>query len=86
MGIDKIKPRQFAPSVGTGGADCAIVMVPTKAIYNSSATESHLLFGDFDFTAHSPATLKDFTVCSGASASRWNRPTLSVSQSGCPCH
>src|SRR4051812_26668051 len=60
MGIDEIKPRQLASSVGTGGADCAIMMVPTKAIYNSSATESHLLFGAFDFTAHSPATLKDF--------------------------
>ena len=60
MGIDEIKPRQLAPSVGTGGADCAIVTVPTKAIYNSVAMESHLLFGAFDFIAHSPATLKDF--------------------------
>src|SRR4051812_4361553 len=60
MGIDEIKPRQLAPSVGIGGADCAIVTVSTKAIYNSSATESHLLFGAFDFTAHSPATMKDF--------------------------
>ena len=60
MGIDEIKPRQLAPSVGTGDADCAIVTVPTQAIYNSTATESHLLFGAFDFTAHSPATVKDF--------------------------
>src|SRR4051812_17660993 len=60
MGIDEIKPRQLALSVGIGGADCAIVTVPTKAIYNSSATESHLLFGAFDFIAHSPPTLKDF--------------------------
>src|SRR3954463_15046359 len=60
MGIDEIDPRQLAPSVGNGGADCAIMTVPTKAIYNSSATESHLLFGAFDFTVHSPATLKDF--------------------------
>src|SRR3954462_5782637 len=60
MGIDEIKPRQLAPSVGIGGADCVIVTVPTKAIYNSAAMESHLLFGAFDFTAHSPATLKDF--------------------------
>jgi hypothetical protein len=60
MGIDEIKPRQLAPSVGTGDADCAIVTVPTRAIYNSAATESHLLFGAFDFTAHSPATMKDF--------------------------
>jgi hypothetical protein len=60
MGIDELKPRQLAPSVGSGGAGCAIVTVPTKAIYNSSATESHLLFGAFDFTAHSPATMKDF--------------------------
>src|SRR3954465_15440519 len=60
MGIDEIKPRQLAPSVGTRGADCAIVTVPTKAIYNSSTTESHLLFCAFDFTAHLPATLKDF--------------------------
>src|SRR3954470_12742669 len=50
----------MAPFVGTGDADCAIVTVPTKAIYNSAATESHLLFGAFDFTAHSLATLKDF--------------------------
>src|SRR4051812_20335351 len=60
MGINESKPHQLASSVGIGGADCAIVTVPTKAIYNSSATESHLLFGTFDFTAHSPATLKDF--------------------------
>ena len=60
MGIDEIKPHQLVPSVGTGDADCAIMTVPTKAIYNSAATESHLLFGAFDFTAHSPATLKDF--------------------------
>src|SRR4051812_14131007 len=60
MGINESKPRQLAPSVGTGGADCAIVTVPTKAIYNSSVTESHLLFGAFDFTAHSSATMKDF--------------------------
>src|SRR3954471_382966 len=60
MGIDEIKPRQLASSVGTGDADCAIVAVPTRAIYNSVATESHLLFGAFDFTAHSPATMKDF--------------------------
>src|SRR3954469_24833359 len=60
MGIDEIKPRQLAPSVGIGGADCAIVTVPTRSIYNSAATESHLLFGAFDFPAHSPATMKDF--------------------------
>src|SRR3954463_7351638 len=60
MGIDEIKPRQLAPSVGSGDADCAIVTVPTRSIYNSAATESHLLFGAFDFTAHSPATMKDF--------------------------
>ena len=60
MGIDEIKPRQLAPSVGTRDADCAVVMVPTRSIYNSAATESHLLFGAFDFTAHSPATMKDF--------------------------
>src|SRR4051812_1716554 len=60
MGIDEIKPCQLAPSVGTGDADCAIVTVPTRAIYNSAAMESHLLFGAFDFTAHSPATMKDF--------------------------
>src|SRR3954471_22544080 len=60
MGIDEIKPRQLAPSVGTRDADCAIVTVPTRSIYNSAATESHLLFGAFDFTAHSPATMKDF--------------------------
>ena len=35
-------------------------MVPSGAIYDSSATENHLLFGAFDFTAHSPATMKDF--------------------------
>src|SRR4051812_25976862 len=60
MGIDEIKPRQLAPSVGTGDADCVIVMVPTRAIYNSAVTESHLHFGAFDFTALSPATMKDF--------------------------
>ena len=60
MGIDEIKPRQLAPSVGIGAADCAVVTVPTRAIYNSSAKENHLLFGTFDFTAHSPATMKDF--------------------------
>src|SRR3954467_14270203 len=60
MGIDEIDPRQLVPSVGIGDADCAIVTVPTRAIYNSAATESHLLFGAFDFTAHSPATMKDF--------------------------
>src|SRR3954470_3423732 len=60
MGIDEIKPRQLAPSVGIGAADCAIVTVPTRSIYNSAATENHLLFGAFDFTAHSPATMKDF--------------------------
>ena len=60
MGIDEIKPRQLAPSVGTRDADCAIVTVPTRSIYNSAATESQLLFGAFDFTAHSPATMKDF--------------------------
>src|SRR3954466_6086460 len=60
MGIDEIKPRQLAPSMGTGDADCAIVTVPTRAIYNSAATKSHLLFDAFDFTAHSPATMKDF--------------------------
>src|SRR3954467_10945799 len=60
MGIDEIDPRQLAPSVGIGGVDCATVTVPTKAIYNSSVTESHLLFGAFDFTAHSLATMKDF--------------------------
>src|SRR3954462_9629080 len=27
MGIDEIKPRQLAPSVGIGAADCAIVTV-----------------------------------------------------------
>src|SRR4051812_16082186 len=57
MGIDEIKPCQLAPTVGTGDADCAIVTVPTRAIYNSAATESHLLFGAFNFTAHSPATM-----------------------------
>src|SRR3954462_8349090 len=60
MGIDEIKPRQLAPSVGTGDADCAIVTVLTRTIYNSAATGSHLLFGAFDFTAHSSATMKDF--------------------------
>ena len=60
MGIDEIKPRQLAPSVGIGGTDCAIVTVPTKTIYNSLATKSHLLFRAFNFTAHSPATMKDF--------------------------
>src|SRR3954470_5810844 len=60
MGIDEIKPRQLAPSVGIGAADCAVVTVPTRSIYNSAATENHLLFGAFDFTAHSPATMKDF--------------------------
>src|SRR4051812_5479734 len=60
MGIDEIKPRQLAPSVGIGAADCAVVTVPTRSIYNSAATESHLLFGAFDFTAHSPTTMKDF--------------------------
>src|SRR3954467_9675939 len=60
MGIDEIKPRQLAPSMGTGDADCAIVTVPTRSIYNSAATESHLLFGAFDFTAHSQTTMKDF--------------------------
>src|SRR3954467_9623728 len=60
MGIDEIKPCQLAPSVGIGGSDCAIVTVPTKAIYNSSVTESHLLFGTSEFTAHSPATMKNF--------------------------
>src|SRR3954471_5216098 len=60
MGIDEIKPRQLAPFVGTGDADCAIVTVQTRAIYNYAATESHLLFGAIDFTAHSPATMKDF--------------------------
>src|SRR4051812_31604142 len=60
MGIDEIKPRQLAPSVGTGDADCAVVTVPIRSIYNSAATESHLLFVAFDFTAHSPATIKDF--------------------------
>src|SRR3954463_13731178 len=60
MGIDEIKPRQLATSVGSGDADCAIVTVPTRSIYNSAATESHLLFGAFDFTAHSPSTMKDF--------------------------
>ena len=60
MGIDEIKPRQLAPSVGIGAADCAVMTVPTRSIYNSAATENHLLFGAFDFTAHSPATLKDF--------------------------
>src|SRR4051812_34031578 len=60
MSIDEIEPRQLAPSVGTGDADCAIVTVPYGAIYNSSAMENHILFGTFDFTAHSPATLRDF--------------------------
>ena len=60
MGIDEIKPRQLAPSVGNGAADCAIMTVPTRSIYNSAATENHLLFGAFDFTAHSPDTMKDF--------------------------
>src|SRR3954464_10159858 len=60
MSIDEIKPRQLAPSVGIGAADCAVVTVPTRSIYNSAATENHLLFGAFDFTAHSPATMKDF--------------------------
>src|SRR4051812_40116235 len=60
MGIDETKPRQLAPSVGSGDADCAIVTVPSEAIYKSSVMESHLLFGAFDFTAHSPATMKDF--------------------------
>src|SRR4051812_49228067 len=60
MGIDEIEPRQLALSVGNGDADCAVVTVPSRAIYNSSATESHLLFGAFDFTTHSPTTLKDF--------------------------
>src|SRR4051812_35255493 len=60
MGIDEIEPRQLVPSVGIGDADYAIVTVPSKAIYNSSATESHLLFGAFDFITHSPATMKDF--------------------------
>ena len=60
MGIDEIKPRQLAPSVGIGAADCAIVTVPTRSIYNSAATENHLLFGAFDFTAHSPDTMKNF--------------------------
>ena len=60
MGIDEIKPRQLAPSVGIEAADCAIVTVPTRSIYNSAATENHLLFGTFDFTAQSPATMKDF--------------------------
>ena len=65
MGIDESKPRQLAPSVGTGDADCAIVTVPTKAIYNSSEMESHLLFGAFNFTAHLPATMKDFEPVGG---------------------
>src|SRR3954465_14611228 len=60
MGIDEIKPRQLAPSVGTGGADCAIVTVPTKAIYNSAVTESHLLLRPFRVPPHSPTTLQDF--------------------------
>ena len=60
MGIDEIKPRQLAPSVGVGAADCAVVTLSTRSIYNSAATENHLLFGAFDFTAHSPATMKDF--------------------------
>src|SRR3954464_3985049 len=60
MGIDEVKPRQLAPSVGIGAADCAVVTVPTRSIYNSTTTENHLLFGAFDFTAPSPATMKDF--------------------------
>ena len=60
MGIDEIKPRQLAPSVGSEDADRAVVTVPSGAICDSLTTESHLLFGAFDFTAHSSATLKDF--------------------------
>ena len=60
MGIDEIEPHQLAPSVGTRDADCVIEMVPSGAIYYSSTTENHFLFGTFDFTAHSPATLRDF--------------------------
>src|SRR4051812_37919990 len=59
MGIDEIEPRQLAPSVGNRDTDRAVVTVPSGAIYNSSATESHLLFSIFDFTAHSPTTLRE---------------------------
>src|SRR3954463_3858313 len=62
MGIDEIKPRQLAPFVGIGAADCAVVTVPTRSIYNSAATENNLLFGAFDFTAHSQDTMKDFEL------------------------
>ena len=60
MSIDEINPRQLAPSVGNGDANFAVVMVPSGEIYNSSATESHLLFSAFDITTHSPTTLRDF--------------------------
>src|SRR3954463_8265763 len=60
MGIDEIEPRQLATFVGSGGVDRAVMTVPSGSIYNSSATESHLLLGAFDFTSHSPATLRDF--------------------------
>src|SRR4051812_43534999 len=60
MGINDSNPRQLASSFGSGDADRAVVTIPSGAIYDSSATESHLLFGAFDFTAHSPTTLKDF--------------------------
>src|SRR3954463_8286421 len=85
MGIDEIKPRQLATSVGSGDADCAIVTVPTRSIYNSAATESHLLFGAFDFTAHSPATIKDFEPVGDGLEIMFGSFCFQVGQTGTLC-
>ena len=53
MGIDELNPRQLAPSVGAASSNVAIVMAPSHAIFESSASENHLLFGTIDFTVHS---------------------------------
>src|SRR3954468_23984210 len=93
MGIDEIKPRQLAPSVGIGDADCAVVTVPTRMIYNSATTESHLLFGAFDFIAHSPDTMKDFEPIGDGLEILFGSFCFQVGQTGtlrlperCPCH
>jgi hypothetical protein len=44
MGIDEIKPRQLAPSVGIGATDCAIVTVPIYLIYYSSVPMERIYF------------------------------------------
>jgi len=71
MGIDEIKPRQLAPSVGTGDADCAIVTVPSAAIYDSSAPAEQFCFG-FLIASMARSHLVDSSVssCSASTSTK----------------